>query len=357
MNRILPLSLGAAATALVVAAPVVAFGLAPALTQLPDDADTERSYAGSFSTLLNAAALAGGEGPVLLADLAATVEKHVTVQDTDGDAAALRDANVFSVGGAELTSSTITYAVDRKDLDGTDPSGLEGDLVEPTGQTVSWPFDAQKSDYDYWVPDIAASIPAVYDAETEIQGLDVYTYVASTPARPIVDATVLAGFPASLPKTTIAALAGEIDLSDAQREQLDSLLAVLPDEVALSYTYSGTTIVQVEPRTGMVIDSTRSETRVASIAATESTPAVPLTPVWDLTFASTPDSVETAVADAEDARGRITLIGTTVPIVLLGLGLLLAGLTGVVLVRAPGKKDLSDGGTQESVTAGTTSTS
>lgn len=349
MRKALPASLAAVGVIALVAAPVLKYGVVPSQSQLPSDTDTIRNYAGTFDTLLNADALTGGGGPALLTGVPASVEKHVTVEATSGDVALLRDANVVKAADKVVASSTVDYSVDRKTLAGTAPDGLEGNnIVQPKGQTVTWPIDTERKDYVYWVQDTGQGVPAVYEGSERKGGLDTYVFTANAPAAPIVDENVLASFPATLPKATLTALAGQLGLADAETAALGQLLAALPDEVPLSYTYAGTTKVFVEPETGLVIASERDETRVVNIAATAATPSVPLTPVWKLNFTSTDASITAAASDANDAVDRKQLYGTTLPIVLLVLGLGLLGAAAVLVRQGRGRTGSSNGGNVDS---------
>ncbi len=325
MPRILPASVVAVGVASLVAAPLLAFAVVPSAAKLPGDTDTRRTYAGLFATLLDAEALASGTGPALLADVPATVERHVTVEDTEGDVARVRDNLVVTASGRPVVRSIVDYAVDRSTLAGTASTTFGPGVIAPAGQTIGWPFDATKIDYEYWVPDLAVSVPAVYMGESELAGITTYRYRAVVDASPVVDAAVLSRLPQTLPRDVIAGLAGDLGLSADQRSALDAALEVLPDPVPLSYAYSGVTTLYVEPETGLVIASKRTESRVAELAATDVTAALTLTPVWDLTIESTRSSVADAAREASAATGRIRLLGSTLPLALGAVGLVLLG--------------------------------
>ena len=322
------LGLGLLALLAVIAAPTLRYGIVPAQSKLPADTDTSRNYTGTFDVLLNPAALSGGSGPLLLTGVPAEIVKRVTVLKTAGDNAVVRDANVVRAAGSVVATTSEDFAVNRVSLAGTSPVGLDSAATQVSGQTVSWPVDTQPKDYTYWVQDIGAAVPARYTGTAVTDGERSYVFQTAVSPTPITDQAVLGKLPAALPKQTLAGLAAGLGLSATQTAGLGQLLPVLPDPVPLSYSYAGTTTFFVEPETGIVLSSERSETRTAAIAATATTPAVPLTPVWKLSFASTNASIAAAVSDARSAIDRKAMFGTTLPLALLGLGVALLALVG-----------------------------
>jgi hypothetical protein len=60
---------------------------------------------------------------------------------------------------------------------------------------------------------------------------------------------------------------------------------------------------------------------------------LPLTPVFDLSYHATAESIEDAAQDAKDAKGQLSLYGTTIPLLLGGVGLVLVVAALVLLLR------------------------
>src|SRR3954452_2680755 len=127
---------------LLVAAPVLRWGVAPAVTVLPSDTNTLRVYTGAASTVINPSVAHGTLfGPAILHDQPVTVQHHVTVEDTTGNNALVGERKTVSIPGATVADINHSYAVDRKTMG----RGSEFDNVTTqTGQTFNWPIHTAK---------------------------------------------------------------------------------------------------------------------------------------------------------------------------------------------------------------------
>jgi len=147
---------------------------------------------------------------------------------------------------------------------------------------------------------------------------------------------VLRALPTVLPVTTLGALASVLPLSAQIKAQLAALLPQLTQPISLSYTYQVHTTYWVEPTTGLVVDLQREEIRSAGLSASGKTLASGI-PVFDVTTAYTSTSMSNAVNDAKDKKDTIDLFSTTLPLVLLIIGILaiLGALLVFLLSRRP----------------------
>ena len=124
---------------------------------------------------------------------------------------------------------------------------------------------------------------------------------------------------------------------------LPLVLQQLPgDNVPLAYYYEYEGDYWIEPKTGVLIDTKKHELRKVGLPdeIIAGTPLANLpedqrasfrVPVSDFTYWGTDQSVLDAKKDAEDASNKITLYGTTLPIVAIVAGAVI-GLVGVFLI-------------------------
>ncbi|SEL51754.1 porin PorA family protein [Streptacidiphilus jiangxiensis] len=324
-NRTLRLVALVLGVVLIAGAFVLAFVVTPNLVaRLPSDTNAQRSYTGTFKTLLDSRAVATGNlAAAFRTDVPLSVDRTVKVTATSGNTALVVDSRTTSAGGTAVEKTSWQYAVDRKTLEPV--AGHPGDwtVVNAQGLTVSFPFGAQKKTYTGWVPETAGTTPVAYARTEQHAGLSTYVYKAAyAPAR-ITDRQVLAGLPLTIPKQTLALAAQFGPGTVAQKAQLAAELPKLPALVPLAYTLQGTDTFWVEPQTGVVVDVQRSQTRVAGIAVPGAA-FTPLFPVADYSYTQTPAATQAAVHDANKGTDAISLYGTILPIV--------AGLVGAALV-------------------------
>ncbi|MEV7182153.1 porin PorA family protein [Kitasatospora sp. NPDC093679] len=323
---------------LIAGAFVLAFFVTPTYVErLPGDTDATRSYTGSFKTLLDAQEVA--KGNLLSAvkrDVPMAVERTVKVLDTSDGTALVSDSRTTTAAGRAVEKTTWQYAVDRKTLEATTdhPSGWT--VVDAKGLTVSWPIGAKKQTYTGWRPETGTTTPLTYARTESRSGVSTYVYLARLPATRITDAQVLAGLPQAVPKSTLALVAQVGTLSAEAKQKLAALLPTLPDPVPLTYTLQSADTFWIEPETGIVVDTQRSQQRTAGVVAPGDGAFLPLLPVSDVSYRQTPASVQDAANDAKDGRNAISLLGTTLPVVLGVVGAVLVALS--LLVRRRGNR-------------------
>ncbi|HZC71310.1 MAG TPA: porin PorA family protein [Jatrophihabitans sp.] len=316
---------------LLLAAGGVRWIAAPRLAVLPGDTDTTRTYTGTAATLLNATALnSAGAGPVLLKDVPIRLSHRSKVLDTNGDSALVSDTGTVTANGSPIAGFDYRYAVDRTNMG--PGSGFEN-VVHQSGITFNFPIRTAKHDYPGWVSDTQSTVPLTYEGTAERGGLSSYVFRTHSKPAPITDPATLKSLPASVPKATAARVAAGLDLPPAIQGALANALPSLPDPVPLNYTYQVTATYWVEPTTGEIVDLQEREVR--SLALKVGNALVPITPVLDISYTSSPTELAAAVSDARHDANQVNLVYRTLPLILLIVGgvALLAGAAVLLLGR------------------------
>jgi hypothetical protein len=300
---------------------------APRLAVLPSDLNASRTYTGTATTLFNEKALSSADaGPVLLTNVPVTLGHTTKVLETKGDNALVEDAGTVEAGGSTVAGYSYRYAVNRTSMD--QGSGFS-DVVKQQGVTFNWPIRTEKRDYTGWVSDTQTTIPLEYGGTDRRGGLSTYVFTTTSQATPITDPQTLQALPTSLPKATFIALSASLGLAPAELEGLQQVLAAQTDPVPLSYTYKVTATYWVEPATGEIVDLNAREVRTLVLKAGST--VVPITPIIDISYTSSPSELAAAVKDAERDAGLVNLGYRTVPIALLIVGVLLLAVGGVLV--------------------------
>ena len=316
---------------LMLAAGGVRWIAAPRLAVLPADTDTSRSYTGSAATLFNAKALTAPDaGPVLLSNVPIRVSHRTTVLDTTGNNALVSDSGTVTAAGSPIAGFQYRYAVDRTNMGRG--AGFRG-VVAQTGITFNFPIHTAKHNYPGWIPDTQSTVPLTYQGSATHAGLSTYVFRTNSTPTPITDPETLKSLPAALPKSTLARLAAGLRLPAGGLSSLQSMLASLPDPVPFSYTYQVHATYWVQPTTGEIVDLREHEVR--SLTLTAGKTLVPITPVLDITYTSTPAGLAAAVHDARHDAGLIDLAYRWLPLILLATGLaaLLTGAASLLFAR------------------------
>jgi hypothetical protein len=318
---------------LVAAAGVIRWVVAPSAAVLPGDTNTTRTYAGTAAVLLNAQALSSGSSAnVMLRNVPIAVVHQVKVLKSSGDNALVSDVRTVRAGTTPVASLGYKYAVDRTSM--ARGSGYSG-VIAQTGQTFSWPIRTAKHDYTGWVPESRTTTQLAYVGTATRGGITTYVFRATVPGVRVTDPEMLKGLPAALPKATLLTLARGLNLPAAQLAGLTKLAPQLPSTVPFSYSYATSVTYWVAPTSGIVVDLQQREVITAGLKV--GAVSVPVTPVLDISFTSTPATLKAAVNDAKDKGNGITLVYTTMPLGLLigGAVIALVGATGLVAGRKP----------------------
>jgi len=322
----------------------------PGMKRFPADVDTTRLYAGTMPVLLDRDSLG------FLNDVPVELIRHFKTEQTDGDLALVLEEQTMTAGDKTVGHLVKRYAINRETMESApNPpaawQSLDG-FAPREGLVMGWPIGTEKKDYVGWSDDYQATVPMKFEGEVthERSGLKTYLFTSSGDPRPIVPSYVAAlGLPTELTQEQLATLIQGLDITPAIAQALPQVikLANWPDPVPLVYDYSYNAEYWIEPTTGVLIDTHKVETRRAGFSEELMTGLVerlsrlpgfdpaklsellPVT-VYKLDYTATTQSVQDAKADAEDAKQTIDLFGTTLPLVLIVGGALLA-LVGLVL--------------------------
>lgn len=323
---------------------VLRFAVLPAVSKLPTNSNTTNVYAGTARVLLNQAALApGSTAPILLHNLPLVINETVRVLSANGSVAVIDYRTTEKAGGTTLPVMDDRYVVDRSTLESS--SGLTWPGLTPTrGLTVSFPIGTKKQDYTGWVQDTALTTPLHY-AGTASQvtllgktydfGFQADVFTQKTPAAPITDRQELAALPTSIPKSEIPSLVLKLHLPSSEITKFASSFSKLPKVVPLAYTYAATDTYWVSPRDGVVVDLVATETRTVELPASLLGVAVPIATVSQFVYTDTPATLLARIHEAQNDSSSLTLVGTTLPIVALVVGLLLLLVAGLLGLRRP----------------------
>jgi hypothetical protein len=308
---------------------VLKFAILPAMAVWPDDVDSTRTYEGTLVTMLNPAALQTMDvANLFYRDVPIMVDRHVTTEAVDGNKALVKeDVVVNGPGGQPIPglAATYWYAIDRKTTEEipnfTDNSGVDNNRQ---GLVIGFPIGTEQRTYQGWSDDLQALMPVEFVAVEDHEGMSLYHFDSASDPAPLKDPAVLAMFPASIPKAALVGLAPQLDLAPELLQGLTAMLPLLPDPIPLSYTYGYETNYWVEPTTGVLIDYAKDEARYLSMAGAN-------VPVFHMVYQATDQSITDAKADADDGKSTISLFGTILPWIAVGLGGLVA-LGGLVLL-------------------------
>ncbi len=326
---------------LIVLGLVVRLAIVPGQKQFPDDVDTTRVYDGTLD-IVNAQALASGDlANAFLTDVPVEVERRVTTEQVEGDLALVRSkADIIGPNGQVIIGSDDWYTIDRKTMEHVPNFTSEQRVFEGReGLVVGFPIGTKPQDYPGWNGDPRTPLTLSYAGEEQRGGIDTHVFEFTTEAEIIEDPATLANFPTAVPRDLIAGLAEIIELSPEVAQALPAVLPGLPDPLPLDYTYETDAKLWVDPVTGIIVDLDRRDVRRAVLNLDFLPNPVPLAPVYDLTYTSSPETLAEAVEDAEDEGGRIQLFESTIPLLLLGLGALLLAGAGAVLYFTRPKPD------------------
>ena len=183
-----------------------------------------------------------------------------------------------------LSASTDNFATDRVTaLAVNAPDYLPADAEAHEGLVNKWPFDAQQETYPYWDGLVGSAVDAVFDRETELDGLNVYVY--------------------------------KITVEDAPIEVTEGVQGTYNDEKE----------IYIEPVTGQIIYQVDHQERLDS----EGNPLL----ILDLSF--TEEQVADNVADGKSNADSLSLLLDTVPLIgyLAGIPLLVIGVVLAALGR------------------------
>jgi uncharacterized membrane protein len=319
---------------LIVAGIVVMFVIVPSMKVWPDDVDTTRTYDGSFAALLDPTTLQTNSFDNV------NIIRHVKTEEVDGDYALVSEDLTMMAGETQLAHVLKYYALDRETMEAV-TSGFPDEWREREGYwelregvVLSWPLDTGKEDYQGWSDDYGTQVPLVYQGEEEHNGINTYHYTAASEARPIHEYVInnILRLPPALPAETFMTVIENSALADSAALLRPIVEAYPEPAIPLAYSYAYDADYWIEPQTGALLDTRKHEVRTVGLGEDFITSAPALVqerlraaqvPVYDLTYAQNPDSVDDATNDAEDIISQLNLFGVYLPAIMMIAGVLI----------------------------------
>ena len=305
---------------LLIAAVLMKFYAYPRLAVAPIDRDSVTRLEATDATLFDTSLLSEIQTDL---SVATTTRGDVAASEEAGD-----DIRVYtgtttvSANGIVRSQSTERAAFDAVTGEAVNCCGsfaetTEGERVEVTreGQIYKFPFGTEKQDYDLWDASLRATVPAEYQREAQVQGLDVYVFTTTTP--PTVVST---------------------------REVPGSVLGEEAAAVEADVVYANSRTLFVEPVTGAIVD--RQEEQKSTLAVDGEDRVTTTEASLRYTAAQVTESVD----DVGSQASQLKLLGGTLPLLALVLGLLSLA-AGLFLFRRS-QNDYSDPAHRDSVPVG-----
>jgi hypothetical protein len=197
----------------------------------------------------------------------------------------------------------ITATQERIALDRVTGQSVQccGENPRHQGLTLKFPFDTQKTTYQFWDGPAQRALPAAFTREERINGVTVYRFEQRIDPLDIGDQDI--------PGT----LAGEPDTPSVQTDII----------------YSNVKTLWVEPDTGIIVKAQQDVTQVLRTPGGEQ-----VLTLIDAVLTYDEATVDSNADDAASGANLLRLLGTIIPIAALALGLI-ALAAGLVLLRSP----------------------
>jgi len=197
----------------------------------------------------------------------------------------------------------ITATQERIALDRVTAQSVQccGENPRHQGLTLKFPFDTEKTTYQFWDGPAQRALPAVFTRTETLNGVGVYRFEQRI---------------------------GPLDVGD---QEIPGTLAGEPDtpSVQTNIVYTNLKTLWVEPTTGIIVKAQQDATQVLE------TPGVDqVLTLIDAVLTYDEATVEQNADDAASGANRLRLLGTTLPIAALVLGLISVA-AGLVLLRSP----------------------
>jgi len=166
-----------------VAAALMAWWITPSyVARIPDGKNISRTYEGTFQSLLDPTALASGNLlGAIKRNVPVSVVQDVKAEQTSGNTALMSDSRTTEAAGTKVEQTKWEYAVDRQSLEATSNHPSSWNVIPAKGLTVSFPFGAQKKNYEGWTPETQTTVPLTYLRSETKQGITTYVYEAKVP--------------------------------------------------------------------------------------------------------------------------------------------------------------------------------
>jgi hypothetical protein len=197
----------------------------------------------------------------------------------------------------------ITATQERIALDRVTAQSVQccGENPRHQGLTLKFPFDTEKTTYQYWDGPAQRALPAASTRTETLNGVDVYRFEQRI---------------------------GPLDVGD---QEIPGSLAGDPDtpSVQTDIVYTNLKTLWVEPTTGIIVKAQQDATQVLETPGGEQ-----VLTLIDAVLTYDEATVEQNADDAASGANRLRLLGTILPIAALLLGLISVA-AGLVLLRSP----------------------
>jgi hypothetical protein len=217
------------------------------------------------------------------------------------DEVAVWDSFTSTVDTAD--QGVITATQERIALDRVTAQSVQccGENPRHQGLTLKFPFDTQKTTYQFWDGPAQRALPAAFTREEKLEGVTVYRFEQ------------------------------RIDRLDVGDQEIPGTLAGDPDTPAVqtNIIYSNTKTLWVEPATGIIVKAQQDATQVLETQGGEQ-----VLTLIDAVLTYDEATVSKNADDASSGANSLRLFGTVLPLVALFLGLIAIG-AGLVLLRSP----------------------
>jgi hypothetical protein len=217
------------------------------------------------------------------------------------DEVAVWDSFTSTVDTAD--QGVITATQERIALDRVTAQSVQccGENPRHQGLTLKFPFDTQKTTYQFWDGPAQRALPAAFTREEKLEGVTVYRFEQ------------------------------RIDRLDVGDQEIPGTLAGDPDTPAVqtNIIYSNTKTLWVEPATGIIVKAQQDATQVLEAQGGEQ-----VLTLIDAVLTYDEATVSKNADDASSGANSLRLFGTVLPLVALFLGLIAIG-AGLVLLRSP----------------------
>jgi hypothetical protein len=197
----------------------------------------------------------------------------------------------------------ITATQERIALDRVTAQSVQccGENPRHQGLTLKFPFDTEKTTYQFWDGPAERALPAAYTRTERLEGVDVYRFEQ------------------------------RIDRLDVGDQEIPGALAGDPDtpSIQTNIIYSNLKTLWVEPATGIIVKAQQDVSQVLETPGGEQ-----VLTLLDGTLTYDEATVSANADDAASGANRLRLLGTILPAAALFLGLI-AVAAGLVLLRSP----------------------
>jgi hypothetical protein len=205
----------------------------------------------------------------------------------------------------------ITATQERIALDRVTAQSVQccGENPRHQGLTLKFPFDTEKTTYQFWDGPAQRALPAAFTRTEKLNGL------------------------------TVSRFEQHIDRLDVGDQDIPGTLAGEPDtpSVQTNIIYSNTKTLWVEPATGIIVKAQQDATQVLETQGGEQ-----VLTLLDAVLTYDGATVDGNADDASSGANRLRLLGTVLPFAALLLGLVAIG-AGLVLLRFPEGRRIARG--------------